>query len=125
MMARERFWMAGATALLAGFAVLAWADGANVSGAIGRGRQSAPPGAGDEKPQIGSLQRRVPPDDTTVVPNVVGMVWKKAIPVIQAAGLYATSNEPLSKSKDKVVASQSPAAGTRVAKKTFVTATVR
>ena len=63
----------------------------------------------------------LPTANTAIVPNVVGMVYKEAIPVIQGAGFYANHKSgSLSAKKNKRIVSQSPAAGTRAQKKTFI-----
>ena len=67
----------------------------------------------------------LPTANTAIVPNVVGMSYLQAIPVIQNAGFYAKSNLSLSLARNKVVISQVPAAGSRAYKNTFVVATVQ
>jgi len=67
----------------------------------------------------------LPTANTAIVPNVVGMTYIQAIPVIQNAGFYAKSNLGLALARNKVVISQTPAAGARAYKNTFVIATVQ
>ena len=74
----------------------------------------------DVKGPVASINNSLP-----VVPNVVGMTYIQAIPVIQNAGFYAKSNLSLSVARNKVVISQTPAAGPRAARNTFVIATVQ
>jgi hypothetical protein len=80
------------------------------------------PSANDGKGRV-----TLPTANMSTVPNVVGMAYKSAIPVIQAAGFNATRSGGVSLSAaiNKTIVTQTPAAGTKALKGTFVTVGVK